>query len=268
MTSELPPHPSDIAALTAYNKKQASEGHCGILIKKDFSAIDKYFANPYIQHNPGLINGIESLREFKMANVPRSETTILRCFADRDLVFFHEIVQGVMPQPLDFWDMYRLEEGKIVEHWDVHQPSSGSNPATGRTLFDGATESSEPESTEVTRAFVLKLVNNVFVCRQTGDLGLYVSPSVIQHAAGVEDGTESWVRHLKTSQWFTGDIQYDAVRRMVVEGNMAVTCSQGTLGNEPHQFWDMWRVENGKVAEHWNATKKIEPSRHNRNPAI
>jgi predicted SnoaL-like aldol condensation-catalyzing enzyme len=72
MTSELPPHVSDLAALTVYNKAQATKGHCDLLIKHDFTAIDKYFANPYIQHNPALENGIESLREFKLANVPLS----------------------------------------------------------------------------------------------------------------------------------------------------------------------------------------------------
>jgi predicted SnoaL-like aldol condensation-catalyzing enzyme len=267
MSPEVP-HPSDLAALTAYNKEQATKGHSDLLVKKDFTAIDKYFANPYIQHNQALANGVESLREFKMANVPGAETTILRCFADKDMVFFQEKVQALMPQALDFWDLYRLEEGKIVEHWDTYQISSGAHPATGHTLFDGPTESSSPELTEVTRAFILKLVNNVFVCRKTEELGLYVSPNVIQHAPGVEDGVESWMKHLKVSQWFTGDIQYDVVRRLVVEGNFAVSCSQGTVGNEPHHFWDMWRVENGKVAEHWNATKKTEKGRLNRNPVI
>ena len=268
MTPELPPHLSDIAAVTAFNKSQATKGHCNLLINKDFSAIDQYFANPYIQHNPRLVNGIESLREFKMANVPHAETTILRCFADRDLVFFQESVRGLMNQEYDFWDLYRLEEGKIVEHWDAHQISSGPNPITGHTLSDGATESSDPTSTEVTRALILKLVNNVFVCRNYEDIRLYVSPTVVQHAPGVDDGVESWLKHLKVAQWFTGDIQYDAIRKMVVEGNMAVSCSQGTVANQPHQFWDMWRVENDKVAEHWNVTAKIEPSRHNRNPAL
>ena len=268
MVAELPPHPSDTAAWTAYNKKRAHAGHSDLLMNKDFSAIDKYFAEPYIQHNPNLVNGLESLREFKTANVPGASTTILRCFADRDLVFFQEKVQGLGPQPLDFWDLYRMEDGKIVEHWDVHQVSTGPNPNTQRTIFDGPTESSDPTSTETTRALVIKLVNNVFVCRKLQELTKYVSANVIQHAQGVDDGVESWIKHMKMGQWFTGDIQYDAIRKVVAEGNFAVTCCQGTLANEPYQFWDMWRVEQDKVVERWNARSKIVQGRLNRNPVI
>lgn len=240
--SNTVPHPSDLVALTAYNKKQATAGHTDLLVKKDMSAIDKYFGEPYIQHNPSLVNGLEFLRKFKAANVPRAKTTILRCFADRDMVFFQEKVEALMPTPLDFWDLYRLEDGKIVEHWDCFQVTAEPQHINGHSPFDGVTESSDSDMTEVTRALILKLVNNVFVCRKPQEIGLYVSPTVIQHAPGIEDGIESWMRHIKMSQWFTGDIQYDAVRKLVVEGNFAVSLSQGTVGCEPHQFWDMWRV--------------------------
>ena len=269
MGVESSPLLSELAALTAYNKKKAYAGHSKLLVDKDFNVLDTYFAEPYIQHNPNLVNGLESLREFKKANVPRATTTILRCFADRDLVFFQEKVEGLGHQAFDFWDIYRLEDGMIVEHWDNHQLDTGPNPNTKRTLFDGPTESSgDPSYTETTRALVIKLVNNVFVCRKHAELAKYASMNVIQHAKGVDDGVGAWIQSLKVGQWFTGDIQYDAIRKVVAEGNFAVTCSQGTLASEPYQFWDMWRVEDNKVVERWHVSSKIVKSRLNRNPTI
>src|SRR3979409_468300 len=93
--------------------------------KKDFDAAAKYFGPKYIQHNPGAPDGIEGFKtfvNFLRGKFPNSHSEIKKTFADGDFVILH--VHAVRePGTLGraIVDIFRLEEGKIVEHWDVAQ---------------------------------------------------------------------------------------------------------------------------------------------------
>ncbi|MEV8361584.1 nuclear transport factor 2 family protein [Streptomyces niveus] len=87
---------------------------------KDLTAIDRYWAEPYIQHSPQMPNGLDTLRD----TVPRLEGFSWepqRIAAQGDLVFTHSIVHGWAPNPVVIVDIYRLDNERIVEHWDVVQ---------------------------------------------------------------------------------------------------------------------------------------------------
>ncbi|MEV4992460.1 nuclear transport factor 2 family protein [Streptomyces niveus] len=87
---------------------------------KDLTAIDRYWAEPYIQHSPQMPNGLDTLRDA----VPRLEGFSWepqRIAAQGDLVFTHSIVHGWAPNPVVIVDIYRLDNERIVEHWDVVQ---------------------------------------------------------------------------------------------------------------------------------------------------
>lgn len=254
------------AALTSYNKEIAYRAQHELIVDKDISSIDRYFAEPYIQHNPALTSGLVELRKFKAANVPLATSEILRCFADGDLVFLHERVTGLLPVPLVFFDIYRMDEGKIVEHWDTFSVAAAPSPS-GHTAFDGPTEVEDVELTDANRALVLRFVNHVFIAGLLDTMSHFVSDDVVQHTEWA-DGIDAWVDHINRAQWFTGSIRYRAVRRIVAEGNFVVTGSEGTIGGAPHVFNDMWRVENGKIVEHWAVMSPIAAQSLNGNPAV
>lgn len=88
--------------------------------EKDLTALDRYWAEPYVQHSPHMPSGLDTLR----AAVPglrgfRWEPQ--RIAAQGDLVFTHSVVHGWAPDPVVIVDVFRLEGGRIVEHWDVVQ---------------------------------------------------------------------------------------------------------------------------------------------------
>ena len=96
------------------------------LNQKDFAAASQYFGAHYIQHNPLAKDGPEGFKaflEFLRAKYPQSHSEIKQVFADGDYVILHvHAVREPGTRGNAIVDIFRLENGKIVEHWDVVQP--------------------------------------------------------------------------------------------------------------------------------------------------
>ncbi|MFO1162971.1 MAG: nuclear transport factor 2 family protein [Reyranellaceae bacterium] len=108
------------------NKKVVLDFYEKGLNQKDFEAAARHFGPRYIQHNPGAPDGIEGFKAFialRKEKFPNAKSEIKRVFADGDFVILH--VHGVREpgeRGVAIVDIFRLENGKIVEHWDVVQP--------------------------------------------------------------------------------------------------------------------------------------------------
>jgi predicted SnoaL-like aldol condensation-catalyzing enzyme len=101
-----------------------------IMDHRAFEAIEKYIAEDFIEHSPLVRGGdrvgfIEHVREagFTDPKSPRMKMVVDRMFASGNMVVTHVHVETAPGAPiLVFMDIYRVEGGKIVEHWDVMQP--------------------------------------------------------------------------------------------------------------------------------------------------
>ncbi|WP_454860063.1 nuclear transport factor 2 family protein [Promicromonospora soli] len=105
-----------------------------LFAEKDLTAVDRYWAEPYVQHSPQLPDGLETLRS-AVPGLQGFSWEPQRVAAQGDLVFTHSIVHGWAPGPVVIVDIFRLEGGRIVEHWDVVQdlvPSEST--ASGRSM--------------------------------------------------------------------------------------------------------------------------------------
>ena len=94
-----------------------------------------YAGSPYRQHNPLIEDGMEGLRKV-VTWLTDARCEIKRVFADGDHVILHSHWHGLSDSPRGeaVVDIFRLEGGKVVEHWDVIQPIPETSANTN-TMF-------------------------------------------------------------------------------------------------------------------------------------
>ena len=108
------------------NKKIVIEFYDAAINQKDFDKAKQYFGPHYTQHNPNAADGPEGLKkyiDFLKAKFPNAKSEFKKVFADGDYVIVHvHAVREPGTRGLAIMDIFRLESGKVVEHWDVAQP--------------------------------------------------------------------------------------------------------------------------------------------------
>lgn len=138
---------SQTKALLQIQKRQAQEDANKKLVvtfyqrffgDKDITAADQYLAPSYIQHNPFAATGREAVKKFFtpfFANpaIPKSKIDIRRVAADGNLVWLH-IRSKTTGSERAVVDIFRVQNGKIAEHWDVVQPVPEKS-ANNNTMF-------------------------------------------------------------------------------------------------------------------------------------
>ena len=115
------------------NKKNVAAFYDKALNQKDFDAASKYLGPRYTQHNPVAADGPEGLKafiQFLRGKFPNSRSEIKRVFADGDYVIVHvHAIREPGTRGRAIIDIFKLENGKVVEHWDVAQdiPEKAAN---------------------------------------------------------------------------------------------------------------------------------------------
>ena len=108
------------------NKKAVIAFYDAALNKLDYEAASKYLGAGYKQHNPTAADGPEGLKGFiayLKANFPQTHSEITQAFADGDYVILRvHAVRGPGTLGNAIVDIFRLQDGKVVEHWDSVQP--------------------------------------------------------------------------------------------------------------------------------------------------
>lgn len=118
----MPVHADE--ATEAANMEVVTTAYQALFGDHDMSALEKYYREDYIQHNPTAPSGREGLRKFLtdigIENGPKSTLTYLRAAADGDLVWLYS-VSNFGQGDTAIVDIFRVQDGQIAEHWDVMQ---------------------------------------------------------------------------------------------------------------------------------------------------
>lgn len=219
------------------------------------------YINPgkYVQHNLGVADGLEGFGAALQQLPPNSaKVNTVRAFEDGDFVFTHTDYNFFGPK-IGF-DVFRFEDGKIVEHWDnlIETPSS-PNPS-GHSMVDGPTEIQDLEATEANKQLVSSFVDDILVKGDMSKLANYFDGDhYIQHNPQIGDGLSGLGQALEAMAAQGVVMKYDTVHKVLGQGNFVLTMSEGSFGGAPTSYYDLFRVENGKIAEHWDVMETIAP---------
>jgi predicted SnoaL-like aldol condensation-catalyzing enzyme len=239
-----------------------------IFRKKDATAVDRYFGEPFMQHDPNLADGLAGMKSFaaEVASSPTADITIYRTLVDGDFVLLHSRYEGVARYagPAIAFDLFRFKDSKIVEHWGGQEPEAPPN-LSGRTQVDGPTEVLDREKTEANRTLVRTYRETVMVSLRFDRIEEFIEGAYYaQHASKIGDGIAR-LRDRIASVVKEGGQLHLTPRRFVAEGNFVLVLSEGDLPTGPTALYDLFRVENGKIVEHWDVLTPIPPRDQRKN---
>ena len=217
------------------------------------------YINPekYIQHNLGVADGLAGFGAV-MKNTPEGgfKANVIRAFEDGDYVFTHTEYDFYGPKA--GFDVFRFEDGKIVEHWDNLLPVAEANPS-GHTQFDGSTVLADLDETEANKQTVRNLIENVFMKGEMDKIATYINPTnYVQHNPSVPDGLEGLGNAMKMMADQGMFMKYTKIHQVLGQGNFVLSMSEGTFGKDtPTAYYDLFRLEDGQVVEHWDVIAPI-----------
>ena len=182
---------------------------------------------------------------------------IVRAFEDGEFVFAHT-EYDFASRNIGF-EVFRFEDGRAVEHWDNIQERLGPNES-GRSMVDGPTEAVDLELTESNRAIVRSFVESVLIDVQLARITDFIDEhSYVEHNPQLGDGVSILRSALEAETGGNRRIDYHRVHRVLAEGSFVLSVCEGAYGGVQSAFYDLFRLANGKVVEHWDTTEKIAP---------
>ncbi|MEU9015588.1 nuclear transport factor 2 family protein [Streptomyces sp. NPDC048479] len=223
---------------------------------KDPSAVDRWVSPSYTQHSALVADGPEALRELVSSLSADFRYDGARVIADGDLVALHGIYYGFGPVPLVAFDIYRVENGRLAEHWDALVPVV-ENTVSGRSQTDGPAQAGDMERTEANRKLVTEYAEKVLKGADYSVVADYTSTETyLQHNPEAGDGLEGFGVAAATWAAQGKNVVYTKIHKVIAEGDFALVQAEGEFG-VPVAYYDLFRLADGKIVEHWDAIPAI-----------
>lgn len=215
----------------------------------------------YIQHNLAYGTGRDAFVgsvEYLASAPVKTTVNNIRAFEDGEYVFLQTVYTFAGAGEQVAFDIFRFDEdGKIAEHWDNLAALAEANPS-GHTQIDGTMELTDLDKTEENRELVKDFLYDVMQGNNADKTPDYFDgDAYIQHNTGIADGVSGLGDALTALAEQGIEMIYDEVHMVLAQGNYVLAVSEGTFGGVPTSYYDLWRVENGKIAEHWDVMETI-----------
>jgi predicted SnoaL-like aldol condensation-catalyzing enzyme len=224
-------------------------------------AITAHTGERYTQHSAGVADGVEGFVEFFepfIARNPKRNIEIVRAIEDGRYVFLH-VYQSLNDGEAQWvtTDLFDTDErGRIIEHWDVISAFEGPGPS-GHTQVDGTTEIGDLDLTEYNKGRVRLFMAEVLQNGDFDNFDHYVAEDLVQHAVGLQDGREAMRYRIEEAQ--DAGAQCECVFKLIGQGNFVVSYSKSVMDDEAVAVFNIWRLSEGQIAEHWSNAETIAP---------
>lgn len=227
----------------------------------NIEAVKKHSGNRYTQHSTGVKDGTQGFMEFFKGFLERTndrDIRIIRAIEDGSLVFvqvYQDIDHGTAR-----WvtaDMFDTDgNDKLIEHWDVIAAYKGTQETvSGHDVILGDFELKDLDKTEENKALVRSFLVDVYQNGNYDALDKYISTEeYIQHNPNLTDGINAMKQFLATQ-----DFTYDFIFKVIGQGDHVVSYGKSMLNGQEYAVFDIYRIENGKIVEHWDNMEPIPP---------
>lgn len=221
-------------------------------------------AERYVEHDPRIGYGVAGVREFVGQFASEGgELRVVRVLGDGDQVVIQS--DGNFLGEGTFFDAFRFEGGRIVEHWGFSAPAGPPN-RSGHTQVDGPTVPDADADAERSKSVIRQFYDTVHV-HGSHELipGFFDGDFCVRHEPGVADGVAEFQRDLAV---LTNDRTIDEIVHLVGQGDLVFITARGTHAGEPCVYVDLYRVADGKLAEHWGFPEQVPWIRENGNAML
>ncbi|MEM7327487.1 MAG: polyketide cyclase [Pseudomonadota bacterium] len=222
-------------------------------------AVYAYTGHRYTQHSTGVGDGREGFLAFFEPFVernPKREIEIVRSFQDGPWVFcsaYQSLNDGAakwVTTDLFFTD----ENGLVLEHWDTiaayaAETRSGEDMVGGTTAIDGTAD------TQASKMLVLEFTKQVLQGGRRDQLETFVAEDLVQHAVDINAGRSGYSDWLESEQFG----QYEMLFKLVGGGDHVMTYGKRHAAGKDIAVFDVYRVSDGKIVEHWMNEEEIGP---------
>ncbi|WP_157682181.1 nuclear transport factor 2 family protein [Mucilaginibacter mallensis] len=204
----------------------------------DLSLVDKYIREDYIQHSPTVKDGMAGLCEMLhfMKTLPRptevAPSPIIRIIAQSDFVAVHLDIR-FMGKRAAIIDLFRLQDGMLAEHWDAGQGIGDDDV----NMTNGTITINESVDARESKMIVQQYYNN-----DLSKADVYLSADYIEH--NTASTLLNWPDSIK-------------MHRLIAEGDLVFAQCEGVKSGKIFALYHIFRVETGKIAEHWSVEQEV-----------
>jgi predicted SnoaL-like aldol condensation-catalyzing enzyme len=243
------------------NYKQKARAYHQAVSAYDTATVTSMVHENYIQHNPKVPTGREAfvdllpkLKEFG------SKIENIRMLEHDPYIIMHHRWQNAEPfgakETAAFHVIRFDDDGLIAEHWNVMTPLLPPNPS-GRSLLDGERQITDLDQTNenirITREMFQKWV--LYSQEKYQDLLVeFFYSDFHQHHPLIADGIDGFMQAFRDQKI---DFRYKKNHAVFGEGNFTLSVSEGESNGSLSAFYDLYRWNRGKVAEHWSVIQQI-----------
>lgn len=227
----------------------------------------KYVSDNFIQHNLEFFAGKEKLIETitYISNLETKTVVVnVRAFEDDNYVILHNFYNFAGAGEQVAFDIFKFEDNLIVEHWDNLMPTTKVNK-NGHTEIDGTNNIVDLDKTNENKIIAKNFVEDILVEKKLSKLaGYFENDSYIQHSPQIADGLSGLKKAMNTMEALDIEMTYDKIHYIYGNGNFVLVVSEGSFAGEHTSFYDLFRLENYKIVEHWDVVEAINQNpKHN-----
>ncbi len=234
----------------------------GIRDGKVWDALNAHTGDRYTQHSTGVGDGKQGFADFFVPFLERNpirDIQVVRAIEDGPYVFLQ--VYQSLNNGESQWvtgDLFDTDQSDlVVEHWDVIQEYA-TETISGRTMVDGPTEIKDLDQTEANKAKIADFCQTVLIGGQYDRVSDFISTEQYdQHNPKVGDGLDGFGAYAAKLAEKGLSMRYWKVHKLIGQGNFVVTLSHMQMGDSHFCVFDIFRLHDRLIVEHWDVTEKI-----------